>query len=253
MKLHKSLRRSTSVLFVSLWFLGAAEAGSNACQDLVAPLHNQVNSVKDQGGMWSLYEKRPGLDGNSGLALKVDSKILGLMFTLDYLCKTLEGIPFSDIAEYVVSNVKEKGREGFIKENMALGNTRKEVTAWADFAEFSMSNRNRKWILPKLKNQCNRPQAPLGSMWIYSGGNIPIRRCSPNQKPSSRIRNSSTRPTPISNKPIMKIPRSPILPSWRTVAIRCDGVNAPGMFLEYADSSSTSKMWKLCLNALAGR
>jgi len=162
MKLHKSLRLSTSVLFVSLWFLGAAEAGSNACQDLVAPLHNQVNSVKDQGGMWSLYEKRPGLDGNSGLALKVDSKILGLMFTLDYLCKTLEGIPFSDIAEYVVSNVKEKGREGFIKENMALGNTRKEVTGWADFAEFSMSNRNRKLDTAQIEKSVQQASGPVG-------------------------------------------------------------------------------------------
>lgn len=151
MKLHKSLRLSISVVVLGLWLLGTAEAGSKPCRDLIGPLHNQVNFVKDRGGMWSLYEKRPGLDGHSGLALKVDSKILGLMFTLDYLCDTQEGIPFSDIAEYVVSNVKKKGREGFIKENLALGHNIREVTEWAEFADFSMANLNRKLDIDQIE------------------------------------------------------------------------------------------------------
>ncbi len=150
MKLHKYLRLSTSILLLGLCFLGTAEAGSKVCQGLVGPLHNQVNSVKDHGGIWTLFEKRPGLVNRSAIALRVDSKILALMYTLDYLCDTQEGVPYSDIAEYVVSNVKKKGREGFIQENVELGYSLEEVTSWAEFAEFSMSNQNRKLDIAQI-------------------------------------------------------------------------------------------------------
>jgi hypothetical protein len=170
MKLHKSLRLSTSIFLIGLWFLGTAEAGSKPCQDLVGSLHNQVNFVKDRGGMWSLYEKRPGLDKHSGLALKVDSKIIGLMFTLDYLCETQEGIPFNDIAEYVVSNVKKKGREGFIQENVQLGHPLKVVTEWADFADFSVSNLTRKLDIELIKKTAQQAQGPVDRyVDLYSG------------------------------------------------------------------------------------
>jgi hypothetical protein len=161
MKLHKSLRLSTPVFFVCLWFSSAVEAGSKACKDLIGPLHNQVNFVKDRGGMWSLFEKRPGLEGHSGLALRVDSKIVGLMFTLDYLCDTQEGIPFSDVAEYVVSNVRKKGREGFIDENVQLGHSLQEVTEWADFAIFSESNLNRKLDIGQIGKSAEQAQGPV--------------------------------------------------------------------------------------------
>jgi hypothetical protein len=161
MKLHKSLRLSTSILLVSLWFLGAAEARSNACQDLVGPLHNRVNSVKDQGGIWTLFEKRPGLANHSAIALRVDSKILALMYTLDYLCETQEGVPYSDIAEYVVSNVKRKGREGFIKESVELGYSLEEVTSWAEFAQFSMDNKNRKLDIAQIAKSVQQAEGPV--------------------------------------------------------------------------------------------
>jgi hypothetical protein len=131
--------------------LGAAEAKPTPCRDLLNPLHSQVNVIKDRGGLWTQFEKKTRLQGNSPLALKVDSKILGLMFTLDYLCTTREGIPYSDIAEYVVRGVKEDGREGFIAKHVDLGHSLKEVTEWADFAIFSEGNLTRKLDLGQIK------------------------------------------------------------------------------------------------------
>jgi uncharacterized protein YciI len=80
------------------------------------------------------------------------------MFTLDYLCDTQEGIPYSDIAEYVVRGVKEDGREGFIAKQVALGHSLKEVTEWAEFAKFSVKNRTRKLDIEKIKNTAKQAE-----------------------------------------------------------------------------------------------
>ncbi len=151
MKLRKPLVLFIQIIFAGPWLWGAAEAKPTPCMDLTHPLHSQVNVIKDKGGLWTQFEKKSRLQDHSPLALKVDSKILGLLFTLDYLCTTREGIPYSDIAEYVVRGVKEDGREGFIAKHVDLGHSLKEVTEWADFAIFSESNRTRKLDLDQIK------------------------------------------------------------------------------------------------------
>lgn len=160
MKLHKPLSLFIQIILIGPWLWGSAEA-NQACNDLINPLHKQVNVVKDRGGMWSLFEKRPKLANHSALALKLDSRILGIMFTLDYLCTTQEGIPFNDVAEYIVPQVKEIGEEGFIRKHEDLGHSTKDVTDWVEYGRFSVKNLNRKLDINQIKKTVEQVSSPV--------------------------------------------------------------------------------------------
>jgi hypothetical protein len=162
MKLHKPLSLLIQIIVAVPLLLGTAQAGkNNACDDLIHPLHTQVNGVKDRGGMWSRYEKSRQLTKHSFLALKVDSKAVALMFTLNYLCSTLEGVPYNDVAEYIVPQVKEIGEEGFIKKHEDLGHSTKDVTDWVNYGRFSVKNQNRKLDMGQIKKTVEQVKVPV--------------------------------------------------------------------------------------------
>ena len=161
MNFHKPLFLFLNVILIVPWLFGSAQARSNACDDLAHPLHTQVNGVKDRGGMWSRYEKSRHLTKHSFLALKVDSKVVALMFTLNYLCSTLEGVPYNDVAEYIVPQVKEIGEEGFIKKHVDLGHSMKDVTDWVNYGRFSVKNQNRKLDMGQIKKTVEQMEGPV--------------------------------------------------------------------------------------------
>jgi hypothetical protein len=161
MKLHKPLSLLIQVIVTVPLLLGTAQARSNACEDLAHPLHTQVNGVKDRGGMWSRYEKSRQLTKHSALALKVDSKVVALMFTLNYLCDTLEGIPYNDVAEYIVPQVKEIGEEGFIKKHVDLGHSMKDVTDWVNYGRFSVKHLNRRLDMGQIRKTIEQIKVPI--------------------------------------------------------------------------------------------
>jgi len=161
MKLHKPLFLFLNVFLIVPWLFGSAQAKSNACDELAHPLHSKVNVIKDRGGMWTRFEKGRQLTKHSALALKVDSKVIGLMFTLDYLCDTLDGIAFNDVAEYIVPQVKEIGEEGFIKKHVDLGHSMKDVTDWVNYGRFSVKNQTRKLELSQIKKTMEQVRDPV--------------------------------------------------------------------------------------------
>lgn len=161
MKLHKSFLFFISAILIVPWLWGWAEAGKNACTEMAHPLHSKVNAIKDRGGMWARFERGRKLQNHSALALKVDSKVIGLMFTLDYLCSTLDGIPFNDVAEYIVPQIKKIGEEGFIKKHVDLGHDMKDVTDWVNYGKFSEENRSRKLELAQIKKTMAQAKSPV--------------------------------------------------------------------------------------------
>jgi len=161
MKLHKSFLLFIQVILIVPWLGGAAQAGSNACDQMSHPLHGKVNAIKDRGGMWARFEMGRKLQDHSALALKVDSKVIGLMFTLDYLCATLDGIPFNDVAEYIVPQVKAIGEKGFIKKHVDLGHSMKDVTDWVNYGRFSVKNLNRKLELNQIRKTMALAKSPV--------------------------------------------------------------------------------------------
>ena len=161
MKLHKPFLLFVHAILMVPLFLGSAQAKSNACEELAHPLHSKVNVVKDRGGMWFRFEMGRKLQDHSALALKVDSKVIGLMFTLDYLCDTLDGIAFNDVAEYIVPQVKALGEEGFIKKHVDLGHSMKDVTDWVNYGRFSVKNQTRKLKLSQIKKTMEKARNPV--------------------------------------------------------------------------------------------
>lgn len=152
MKLHKPFSLLIQIIVTVPLLLGTAQARTNnACDDLIHPLDTKVNNVKDRGGMWDRYEKSRQLRKHSFLALKIDSKAVALMFTLNYLCSTLEGVPYNDVAEYIVPQVKEIGEAGFIQKHVDLGHSMKDVTDWVNYGRFSVKNQNRKLDMGQIK------------------------------------------------------------------------------------------------------
>ena len=58
--------------------------------------------------MWGLFELDKELRKESSKAMQLDSKIQQLVWLLDYLCNTAEGVPLNELATYLTKNLKRK-------------------------------------------------------------------------------------------------------------------------------------------------
>ena len=138
-------------------FSSAAEAGPTSCLDLVLPLDHKVSSVKDRGGIWALFEKGRVLRNHSPLALQFDSKVHSLMFTLNYLCETEEGIPYGELSLYLNSRYRERGGEGPVKDELLnMGYSIEEVTLLLEFKKYAEKNRHRKLEINQIKKTMDK-------------------------------------------------------------------------------------------------
>ncbi len=124
---------------------GSAKADNvQACYDYFRPLENLALEIKGRGGTWELFEKRALFRDHAVVGLHADSKITALIFTIDYLCESQEGIPFNDVAVQVVPTLAEKGLEGFIEYYLVLAHELNEIKGWAKYAEWYNANHKRK-------------------------------------------------------------------------------------------------------------
>ena len=152
MKLLKPLLVSILMAVAVPWLWNAAEAGTKTCPELVHPLYKQVDHIlEQQAGLWDLFENAVQLQNHSILALRLDSKINALLFTLDYLCTTQEGIPYHEIANYSIPQIKEQGEEGFIEGQMGLGLSQQEAIDLVKFAKYAESTRHRKLDIGQIE------------------------------------------------------------------------------------------------------
>ena len=97
------------------------------CHSQINPLHQERDKVSQLDGIWGLFEKNSVLQGNSVLAINIDRKINSIIFHLQYLCDTLNGIPMNEVARYVRDGIEEKGENRFRKELIDLGKPRSEI------------------------------------------------------------------------------------------------------------------------------
>lgn len=131
---------------LQLLFLGAAfsETPATPCQSQLAPLAQTKNAVIEDGGIWALFERFKPHRSSSGKAIQLDSKVQQLVWLLDYLCETMEGVPLNDLATYVTQNLNEKSKKEFKAELLILGKTPSEIDIWFTFADISLKNEHRK-------------------------------------------------------------------------------------------------------------
>jgi hypothetical protein len=140
-------------------FSFASEKGISECHLHIKPLHIERERVAELDGIWGLFEKNRELQGNSAIAIDLDKKINSIIFHLEYLCDTLNGIPMNEVARYVRDGIQTKGEEGFRKELIVLGKTEAEIDIWFEFTHFSLKNKERplklKSVLKSIKDSAS--------------------------------------------------------------------------------------------------
>jgi hypothetical protein len=129
-----------NVSFLPAW---ANTDESSACMKRVAPLQVVLEQVAELDGIWGLFQKTPEFQGNSVQAINLDNKVNSILFHLDYLCNTIDGIPFDELSDYVSTGLTEKGAEEFKKELIILGKSEGEIEVWFEFARFAVANLHR--------------------------------------------------------------------------------------------------------------
>ena len=137
----------------------ASEKGIHVCHSHIKPLHIDRERVAELDGIWGLFEKNRAFQGNSAIAIDLDRKINSIIFHLQYLCDTLNGIPMNEVARYVQDGIGAKGEMSFREELIILGKTETEVGIWFEFTHFSIKNKERplklKSILKSIKGSAS--------------------------------------------------------------------------------------------------
>jgi hypothetical protein len=133
----------------------ANEKDTLECHKKIIPLHIKRERVAELDGIWGLFEKNSGLQGNSAIAIDLDKKINSIIFHLQYLCDTLHGIAMNEIARYVQDGIDAKGEEGFRDELIVLGKTEAEIDIWFEFTRFSIKNKDRPLKLKSVIKSIN--------------------------------------------------------------------------------------------------
>ena len=113
------------------------------CHEKIKPLHLKRERVAQLDGMWGLFEKNRELQNNSVAAINLDRKVNSIIFHLEYLCDTLNGIPMNEVARYVRDGINEYGEDNFRKELIILGKNEAEIKIWFEFTDFSLKNEKR--------------------------------------------------------------------------------------------------------------
>ena len=79
-----------------------------------------------------------------------------IIFHLEYLCDTLNGIPMNEVARYVRDGIQNKGKVGFTKELIILGKSESEIDIWFEFTRFSLKNNKRSLNLEFIFNSIKK-------------------------------------------------------------------------------------------------
>jgi len=135
------------------------------CHAQIKPLHLQRERVAQLDGMWGLFEKNRELQNNSVTAINLDRKVNSIIFHLEYLCETLNGIPMNEVARYVRDGINKYGEDSFRKELIILGKSEAEIKIWFEFTDFSLKNEERSLNLNTIF-QSIKSSAPFINSYI---------------------------------------------------------------------------------------
>lgn len=144
MKLLKPFLIFIQFLCVILLLSRDARAMNPSCAELLHPLESKVDAIQGQGGIWGNFDKFYKVRNHATVTLKLDSKVMFLIVSLNHLCKTQNGIPFDVIARMIVPMLKEKGEQLFLEEMFNFGHSPEEVEKLVEYAKFAENNLNRK-------------------------------------------------------------------------------------------------------------
>lgn len=134
------------IIFVFCALVTSSWAGPSeiaTCRKQIIPLKNLGEQVAELDGVWGLFQKRPELQDYSALSINLDKSVNSIIFHLEFLCDTIDGIPFDELSDYVSVSIAEKGEEKFKQELIILGKNEGQIKVWFEFAKFAVANRYR--------------------------------------------------------------------------------------------------------------
>jgi hypothetical protein len=120
------------------------------CHKQITPLKGLGEQVAELDGIWGLFQKSPELQDNSALSINLDKSVNSIIFHLEFLCDTVNGIPFDELSDYVSVSIAEKGEEKFKQELIILGKNEGQIKVWFEFSKFAVANRYRTLDLEKI-------------------------------------------------------------------------------------------------------
>ena len=134
------------IMFVFFTLVSTSWAGPSeisTCRKQIIPLKELVEQVAELDGVWGLFQKKPELQDHSSLSINLDKSINSIIFHLEFLCDTIDGIPFDELSDYVSVSLAEKGAEKFKQELIILGKNEGQIKVWFEFSKFAVANRYR--------------------------------------------------------------------------------------------------------------
>jgi len=134
------------IIFVFCALVTSSWAGPSeiaTCRKQIIPLKNLGEQVAELDGVWGLFQSRPELQDYSALSINLDKSVNSIIFHLEFLCDTIDGIPFDELSDYVSVSIAEKGEEKFKQELIILGKNEAQIKVWFEFAKFAVANRYR--------------------------------------------------------------------------------------------------------------
>ena len=158
MKLLKILLILQALMIFPMMLSSSEASNVQACNSMFRPLENTALKIKGHGGTWELFEKREIFRKHAVIGLHVDSKITALIFTINYICESQEGIPVNEVAGQVVPMMAEKGLEGFIEHYQILAHELEEIKGWAKYADYFKASHKRKLDINETKTTIENVQ-----------------------------------------------------------------------------------------------
>ena len=140
--------KSTASLFIFIFITLVSSSWADpseisTCRKQIIPLKDLREQVAELDGVWGLFQKRPELQDNSALSINLDKSVNSIIFHLEFLCDTIDGIPFDELSDYVSVSLAEKGEEKFKQELIILGKNESQIKVWFEFSKFAVANRYR--------------------------------------------------------------------------------------------------------------
>ena len=110
----------------------------------------------DLGGMWTLFEQSKQLRDHSSYAIQTDSRMNELLELLQYLCATIDGVPFNDLAVFLSESLKLESKQDFKKQQMTLGKSEAEIDIWLAFFDVSLQTQNRQLEISTIEKSIRK-------------------------------------------------------------------------------------------------
>ena len=157
---------ATLIIFIFFSLVTSSWAGPSeilTCRKQIIHLKDLGEQVAELDGIWGLFQKRPELQGNSALSINLDRSVNSIIFHLEFLCDTIDGIPFDELSDYVSVSLAEKGAEKFKQELIILGKNEGQIKVWFEFSKFAVANRYRALDPEKISHSIQTSQPLIKS------------------------------------------------------------------------------------------